>query len=85
MCVPRFLSCVQLSATLCVIAHQAPVSKGFSRQEYWSGLPCPPPGEPSQPRDRMCHLGSTEDLTYRILILKSDFERSEFLKSLYMF
>ena len=24
--------------------HQAPLSMGFSRQEYWSGLPCPPPG-----------------------------------------
>ena len=24
---------------------QAPLSMGFSRQEYWSGLPCPPPGE----------------------------------------
>ena len=29
---------------LCV-AHQAPLSMGFSRQEYWSGLPCPPPGD----------------------------------------
>jgi len=28
-----------------VAAHQAPLSMGFSRQEYWSGLPCPPPGE----------------------------------------
>ena len=27
-------------------AHQAPLSMGFSRQEYWSGLPCPPPGDP---------------------------------------
>ena len=27
------------------IAHQAPLSVGFSRQEYWSGLPCPPPGD----------------------------------------
>ena len=27
------------------IAHQAPLSMGFSRQEYWSGLPCPPPGD----------------------------------------
>ena len=27
------------------VAHQAPLSKGFSRQEYWSGLPCPPPGD----------------------------------------
>ena len=26
------------------LAHQAPVSMGFSRQEYWSGLPFPPPG-----------------------------------------
>ena len=33
-------------------AHQAPPSMGFSRQEYWSGLPCPPPGGSSRPRDR---------------------------------
>ena len=34
--------------TLWTVAHQAPLSMGFSRQEYWSGLPCPPPGiEPS--------------------------------------
>ena len=32
------------------IARQAPLSMGFSRQQYWSGLPCPPPGD-SQPRD----------------------------------
>ena len=29
--------------------HQAPLSTGFSRQEYWSGLPCPPPGHLSDP------------------------------------
>ena len=34
-----------------VIACQAPLSIVFSRQEYWSGLPCPPPGD-SQPRDQ---------------------------------
>ena len=39
------LSRVQLLATLWTIAHQAPLSKGFSRQEYWSGLPFPSPGE----------------------------------------
>ena len=38
-------SCVQLCATLWTAAHQAPLSMGFSRQEYWSGLPCPPPGD----------------------------------------
>ena len=31
--------------TLWAVAHQAPLSIGFSRQEYWSGLPCPPPGD----------------------------------------
>ena len=35
---------VQLSATLWTVARQAPLSMGFSRQGYWSGLPCPPPG-----------------------------------------
>ena len=32
------------SATLWTVAHQAPQSMGFSRQEYWRGLPHPPPG-----------------------------------------
>ena len=31
------------------VAHQAPLSMGFSRQEYWSGLPCPPPGDLPNP------------------------------------
>ena len=30
-------------------ARQAPLSMGFSRQEYWSGLPCPPPGDIPNP------------------------------------
>ena len=37
------LSCVQLSSILWTIACQAPLSMEFSRQEYWSGLPFPPP------------------------------------------
>ena len=36
--------CVQLSAALWTAAHQAPLSMGFSRQEYWRGLPLPSPG-----------------------------------------
>ena len=36
---------VRLSVTPWTAAHQAPLSMGFSRQEYWSGLPCPPPGD----------------------------------------
>ena len=37
-------SCVQVFATLWSVAQQAPLSLGLSKQEYWSGLPCPPPG-----------------------------------------
>ena len=36
---------VQLLVTLWTVARQAPLSIKFSRQEYWSGLPCPPPGD----------------------------------------
>ena len=36
---------VQLFATLCTVAHQAPLSMGFSRQEYWSRLLFPSPGD----------------------------------------
>ena len=35
----KSLNCVQLFGTLWTVAHQAPPSMGFSRQEYWSGLP----------------------------------------------
>ena len=31
------------------VTHQAPLSTGFFRQEYWSGLPCPPPGDLPDP------------------------------------
>ena len=46
------LSCfshVQLSVTLWTVAHQAPLPMGFSRQGYWSRLPCPPPGDLPNP------------------------------------
>ena len=44
MCVPGHFSCVRPFATLWIVAHQAPLSMGFSRHEHWSGLPCPPQG-----------------------------------------
>ena len=44
-CMLSHFSHVQFFATLWAVAHQAPLSMGFSRQEYWSGLPCPPPGD----------------------------------------
>ena len=40
---------VQLFATPGTVAHQAPLSDEFSRQEYWSGLPCPSVGDLPDP------------------------------------
>ena len=37
------------SVTPWTVAHQAPLSMGFSGQEYWSGLPCPTPGDLPNP------------------------------------
>ena len=45
----KSLSRVLLFATLWTVAHQAPPSMGFSRQEYWSGLPFPSPGDLPDP------------------------------------
>ena len=39
----------RLSAVLWPVAHQAPLSMGFSKQEYWSGLLCLPPGDLPEP------------------------------------
>ena len=48
-CVLSHFTCIQPFATLWTVAHQAPLSVGFSRREYQSGLPCPPPGDLPNP------------------------------------
>ena len=50
VCVLSCFSCARLFAALWTIAHQAPLSAGFSRQESWSGLPCPPAVDLPDPR-----------------------------------
>ena len=50
------LSCARLSATPWTVARQTPLSTGFSRQEHWSGLPFPPPGDLPDPRIEPCLL-----------------------------
>ena len=45
----KLLSCVQLFAIPWTVAYQAPPSREFSRQEYWSGLPFPSPGDLPDP------------------------------------
>ena len=45
----KLLSCARLFATPWTVAYQAPQSMGFSRQEYWSGVPFPSPGDLPDP------------------------------------
>ena len=49
VCVLSCFSRVRLFVTLWTVAHQAPLSMGFSRQEHWSVLPCPPPRDLPNP------------------------------------
>ena len=49
LCCAQSLSHVQLFATPWTVANQASLSMGFPRQEYWSGLQCPPPGDLPHP------------------------------------
>ena len=48
-CMLSCFSHVQFSETLRTIAHRAPLSLQVSRQEYWTGLPCSPPGDLPNP------------------------------------
>ena len=57
MCYVFVLSCVLLFKTLCSVAHQAPLSLGFSRQ-YWSGLPFPSPRDLPDPGIEPASLAS---------------------------
>ena len=72
-CMLSHFSHVQFFVTRLTVACQAPLSMGFSRQEYWSGLPCPPPGdlpdpgiEPGQDRIRDSCISCTgRQILYR--------------------
>ena len=57
-CMPSCFSHVQLFGTLWTVIHQAPLSMRFSRQEYWSGLPCPPPRDLPDPGIKLAPLTS---------------------------
>ena len=46
---PEVTLCMPNSVRLWTVARQAPLSMGFSRQQYWSGLSCPPPGNLPDP------------------------------------
>ena len=54
----RSLTYVRLFATPWTVAHRAPLSTEFSRQEYWSGLPFPTPGDLPDPGIEPAYLAS---------------------------
>ena len=56
LCVLSCFSHVQLFAILLTVDCQAPLSVGLSRQGYWSGLPCPPPGDLPDPETEAMSL-----------------------------
>ena len=57
MCTKSLQSCLRF-ATPWIVALQAPLSMGFSRQEYWSGLPCPLPKDLPDPGIELASLMS---------------------------
>ena len=59
-CVLSHFSRVRVFVTVRTVAYQAPLFMGFSRQEYWSGLLCPPPGYLSDPGIRPASFMSPE-------------------------
>ena len=72
-CVLIHFSRVQLFMTLQTVARQAPLSMGFSRQEYWSGLLCPPPEDLPNPELEPISLTSPA-LAGRVLTTSTTWE-----------
>ena len=60
---PLMLSHIQLLATPQTVVHQAPPTMGFPRQEYWSGLPFPPPEDIPDPGTEPISL-TLQDILY---------------------
>ena len=57
-CVLSYFRCVRLFVTPMDCSPPGPLSMGFSRQEYWSRLPCPPPGDLPNPGIQPASLAS---------------------------
>ena len=76
-------SCVQLFVTFWTVTHQAPLSMGFPRQEYWSGLPCPPPGDLANPGTEHAFLMSPA-LVGGLFTTSATWEAQEVIKITYL-
>ena len=73
-------NCVQLFTT---IARQASLSMGFSRQKYWSGLPCPPPGDLYNPEIKPSSLVSPA-LAGVFFTTSATWEAHEIIENMYV-
>ena len=69
VCVCSVIQSCQLFATPWIVALQAPLSMEFSRQDYWSGLPSPPPGDLPSP--------GTEPVSPAVPVLSGRFSTTE--------
>ena len=65
-CVLSYFSCIQLFATQWTVDWEAPLSMEFHRQEYWSGLPCHPPGDFSDPEIKSMSPASPTSLALQM-------------------
>ena len=73
VCVVSHFSRVWLFVTPWTVAHQAPLSRGFSRQEYWTGLLCPPPGNFPDPGVEL-NISYSPTLACRFLTTSASWE-----------
>ena len=71
---------IQLFVNLWTTVCQAPLSKGFSRQEYWSRLPCPPPGDLPYPGTEPASLGFPT-LADRFFTTSTSWEAQEWIQN----
>ena len=55
VCMLNCFSHIRLFATIWIVAHEAPLSMGFSSQKYWTGLPFPSPGDLPDPGIELLH------------------------------
>ena len=63
--------CIRLFATPWILAHKAPLSMKFSRQEYWSGFPCPPLADLPNPEIKVSYIS---ELAGRFLTIIATWE-----------
>ena len=79
-CTPKYSIMSNSFVTQWTVAHQTPMSMGFPRQEYWSGLPCPPPGDLPNSRIEPTSVRAPA-LTGRFFTTSATWESHEFLQS----